>query len=404
MEKKRKFHLNMWTTLLLITGLVSSCQYGLPAQASEKEYPAGRLHSAGRIECRDAVLDTDDLRCIQEHIMEKQSAVIDILLRLGTKLWQDESGIHADRDPDHAQGTIDREAVGWEELVKAVEKSQTVPTGLSVLHPDYAMRIDGVEERTDCYETAIADNISRGKAAWADGVLLLGNGADNDKAYRKGTEDGEEGILPQQMYPIYEVKEIALEVRHQHIGTKEDKDGTSGCYHNYSEVKTEEKRCSNTLYKTELSWHPDENHPDGGTWHGGYYTCANHGGTYSSPGTCPHKSTVKTTIWHHDIVCGLTDVVYGVIHIRGADTDYYDRTMLLEAELEPKEGYEQFAWQEGDGLLWTDEEGNLLGIGSQLTVNAPGVYKCCINVANADIDIRSGSVEVIVSGLVLPGN
>lgn len=401
-EKKHNYHPKVWTIILLITGLVTSCQCKLPAMAAENRYPADRLQSTGRMEYGEVVLDAADLESIRDYITEKQSEVADILLQLGTKLRQEEGKISIDRNPDHTQEVVDRAKLDWQILIQAVSESQTIPAGLPVLHQEYAMGIEGVEERTDCYETAIADNISKGKAAWADGILLLGNGVDNDKAYEQGVEDGTQNIVPENLYPIYEVKDVTLEISHVHIGQKEDKEGTSGCYHNYSEVKVEEKRCGRTLYKTAVTWYPDEDHPDGGTWHGGYYTCGNHGGIYDSPGICTYKTTEKTTVWHHDVVCGLTDAVYAVLHIRGTDTDYYDREILLEAELEPKEGYEQLIWQEGDELLWTDAEDNLLGIGPKLSVHSPGIYKCCINAANADIDIRTGSAEVNVAGLVLP--
>lgn len=402
MEKKLNFHPKMWTIIWLITGLVTSCQCKLPAMAAENGSSGNGLQSTGRIEYGEVILDAADMESIRDYITEKQSAVADILLQLGTKLRQEEEKLSIDRNPDHTQEAFDRAKLDWQVLIRAVSESQTIPAGLSVLHPDYAMQIEGVEERTDCYETAMADNISEGKAAWADGILLLGNGADNNKAYEQGVEDGTQNIVPENLYPIYEVKDVTLEIRHRHIGEEENKEGTSGCYRNYSEVKVEENKCGKTLYQTPVTWYPDEDHPDGGTWHGGYYTCPYHGGIYDSPGVCTYKSTKKTTVWHHDIICGLTDAVYAVLHIRGTDTDYYDREILLEAELEPKEGYEQLIWQEGDELLWTDEEGNLMGIGPTLSVNAPGIYKCCINVANADIDIRSAGVEVVVAGLAVP--
>lgn len=402
MQKKYKHYLRTGTIILFITEMVASCRYKLPAMAAENADK--RLHSTGRIESEDAILDTADLQNICDHISEKQRVVVNVLLQLGTKFRQDEGAIHPDRNPDHTQESFDGSLLDWNVLVKAVEESQTVPAGLKVLHPDYAMGIAGVEERTDCYETAVADNISLGKAAWADGTLLLGTGADNDRAYRKGLEDGENIIVPEGWFPVYATEDVTLEIRHAHIGAAENRDGTSGCFHNYSEVKEETRRCNRALRYNPPMWYPEEDHPDGGTWHGGYYTCPVHDGTYSSSGTCPHKSVDKITIWHHDIVCGLTDVVYGVLHIHGTDEDYYDGAILLEAELEPGEGYEQFAWQEGDELLWTDENGNMLGIGPQLTVNSPGIYKCCINAANPDIDIRSGSVQIKIIGLVVPGN
>ena len=402
MQKKYKHYLRTGTIILFITEMVASCRYKLPAMAAENADK--RLHSTGRIESEDAILDTADLQNICDHISEKQRAVVNVLLQLGTKFRQDEGTIHPDRNPDHAQEAFDGNLLDWNVLVKAVGESQAVPAGLNVLHPDYAMGIAGVEERTDCYETAVADNISLGKAAWADGTLLLGTGADNDRAYGKGLEDGANVIVPEGWHPVYALGDVTLEIRHAHIGAAENRDGTSGCFHNYSEVKEETKRCHRPLEYHPPVWYPEVDHPEGGSWHGGYYACPSHGGSYSSSGTCTHTYVERTVVWHHDIICGLTDVVYGVLHIHGTDEDYYDGTILLEAELEPGEGYEQFAWQEGDELLWTDENGNMLGIGPQLTVNSPGIYKCCINAANPDIDIRSGSVQIKIIGLVVPGN
>ena len=39
----------------------------------------------------------------------------------------------------------------------------------------------------------IADNLTAGTAAWVNGTCIIGNGADNERAYKKGIEDGEDG-------------------------------------------------------------------------------------------------------------------------------------------------------------------------------------------------------------------
>lgn len=38
----------------------------------------------------------------------------------------------------------------------------------------------------------IADNLTAGTAAWVNGACIIGNGADNERAYKKGVKDGEE--------------------------------------------------------------------------------------------------------------------------------------------------------------------------------------------------------------------
>lgn len=56
---------------------------------------------------------------------------------------------------------------------------------------------DGIlrSQSVDHLEAApvIADNITAGAAAWVNGQCIIGNGADNDRAYRRGIEDGENG-------------------------------------------------------------------------------------------------------------------------------------------------------------------------------------------------------------------
>lgn len=39
----------------------------------------------------------------------------------------------------------------------------------------------------------IADNLTAGTAAWVNGTCIIGNGADNERAYKQGEEDGEGG-------------------------------------------------------------------------------------------------------------------------------------------------------------------------------------------------------------------
>ncbi len=358
------------------------------------------LASRGIIQCERAVMDAADLLAIQTHIAEKKNAAAGVLQQIGTKFRQQEGGVIFDRNPDAAQGDIDPSQFGWAVIMQAAAESQKIPEGLSVLHPEAAVHIEGIEEFTDYYVPASADNISRGKAAWVDGTLLLGNGADNDKAYQAGIRDGSEGRAPEFLYPLYEVEESAVEIRHVHTGSEEEQEGISGCYMNSSETKTETRKCGAELIKTEATWYPNPEEPEGGSWHGGFYTCPYHSGVYESSGKCTYSKKVSTTIWHHELVCGLEDAVYGRLCIRGTDTDYTDRAVRLEAVLEEGEAYGNLAWQNEDRIIWTDGEGNVLSTAMGLTVQAPGVYRCSINVSNEDIDNREVSAAVRISGVV----
>lgn len=374
---------------------------GMPEKTAAAADASGSLRSRGTVQCEEAVIDAADLQNIHAYVTEKKNTAAGILLQLGTKFWQRPEGIVCDRNPDSGQGDADVSQLSWPMITQAVADSQKVPEGLTVLNPENAMHIEGVEEYTDYYVTAVADNISRGKAAWADGVLLLGNGADNDKAYQTGIRDGGNNDVPDLFYPVFSAKEAAAEVKHVHTGSPAQAVGRSGCYQNSAQTKMEIFVCGATLYKTDTSWYPNPNEPGGGSWHGGYYTCPNHGGLYESAGTCTHEDIFGSTTWSHDIVCGLSGAVYAKLSVRGTDSDYTDGAIKLEAVLEEGSEFGRLSWQSGDRLVWTDDKGSTLGTGSELTVYTPGTYHCSINVDNADIDNRTVSCAVRISGLML---
>lgn len=395
----KKISLTVVSAILFMIALLSgpAINMTMVSAADTERSPASR----GKIRCEEAVLDAADLQSIYAYVSGKKNGAVDALLQLGTKFREESGEIVCDRNPDSAGEDIDVSRLSWPMIERAVKDSQTVPDGLAVLNPEAAMHIEGVEEYTDYYVTAAEDNISRGKAAWADGRLLLGNGADNDKAYQRGTDDGENNKIPEFLNPLFSVQEAVTEIRHVHVGNPEEEEGTSGCYQNSRETKREERKCGSELVKTEVTWYPNPDEPEGGSWHGGYYTCPYHNGIYDSPGKCTHKSTVTTTIWHHDVICGLTDMVYARLTVYGTDTDPADRSIKLEADLEEGDGYENLIWRSEDRLVWTDENGTVLNTGSELIVQIPGVYRCSVNVTNEDIDNREVIVTVKVSGFLL---
>ena len=380
-------------TVILLSGMVKN--------EADAAYTAGSLRSRGIVRCEEAVIDAADLQNLSAYVTEKKNAAAGILLQLGTKFRQQPDGIVCDRNPDLGQEDMDVSKLDWPMIVQAVSDSQKVPEGLAVLNPENALHIEGVEERTDTYTTAVADNISRGKAAWADGTLLLGNGADNDKAYQAGLHDGENNQVPELFYPLYSATEAVVEIKHIHIGSPSESVGRSGCYQNSANTWTEIIVCGAALYKTDTSWYPNPDEPEGGSWHGGYYTCPNHNGTYESPGTCRHEDVIEHVSWSHDIVCGLDGAVYARLKISSSDMDSTDGAIELKAALEEGSAFNSLSWKSEDKLVWTDDSGNILGTGSELTVRTPGTYHCSINVNNTDIDQRTASVVVRTSGLLL---
>lgn len=376
--------------------------WGTRAAAAPPER-AERVHSTGAVRYDRAVIDGQDVRDVDAYVTDRKNMAVNVMIRLGTKFRQQPAGgCTYDRNPDEEQGKIEEARIGWDLVIDAARHSQEVPGNMTVLHPEAALHIEGTGERTDWYAPAEEDNLSLGKAAWVNGRLLLGNGADNDRAFRKGIEDGKKGSVPDRLHPVYTAQGAALQIKHAHVGKAQDSEGRSGCYKNYEETKTQRRVCGASLHKTDKTWYPNPDEPGGGSWHGGEYTCPVHGGTYGSSGTCPHVAVDSYKVWKHDIVCGLTNKVYAKLTLQGTDSDYGDRAIRLEALLEEGAEYRRLAWQEGDELIWTDAGGNLVGIGRELTVTGPGIYRCSINVANKDINKKTVEVRVKINGLIIP--
>lgn len=372
---------------------------GMPAVKAADN--SGMPRSKGVIRCEQAVLDAADLQDLYGYVTQRKRMTADVLLQLGTKFRQQPGGIICDRNPESGPGDADLSQLSWPVLIQAVTDSQKVPDGLTVLNPEKALHIEGVEECTDYYVPAAADNISRGKAAWTDGRLVLGNGADNDRAYQKGIGDGENGHVPDFLHPLFLAQEAVVEIRHVHVGNPEEVAGISGCYENSKESKKQSVICGGGLRWMPPIWMENPEEPEGGSWHGGYYTCPHHDGIYESAGTCPHEDVVVTVVWQHDLICGLEDAVYARLSVRGNDTDHTDGAIRLEAVLEEGDAFGKLLWQEEERLVWSDEAGNVLGTGMDLSVQSPGTYRCSIRVQNEDVDNRELAIGVKVAGLVL---
>lgn len=406
-----------------VLGIHGGAVYAAQGERQEGESLAG-IRSRGRVQYEYAVADADDFREIDGYISGQRNTAVGILNRLGTRFRQQSGEYTYDRNPDIGQEDIDITRISWNLLARAAAESQGVPAGLAVLNPEAALHIEGVEEKTDYYGDATEDNLSAGKAAWVDGRLLLGNGADNEKAYQKGCEDGEKGDIPEQLHPIYSIHGGSVEIRHAHVGSQAESEGISGCYHNYSVSDKEVISCDRTVEYLQPVWSPNENEPGGGTWHGGFYTCPAHGGSYDSPQICAYEKVIIRIGWLHDVICGLNDMLYARLTVRAADTGAdlpageeeplnpdrmsnsinIRRQIHLEAVLEEAEGYDRLVWPEGERLIWTDIQGNVLGQGPNLTVFEPGVYRCSIQAVNTDIDYRTAEAVVTVSGLMMTGN
>lgn len=370
-------------------------------------YAAEEIRSCGSLVYEEAgmpevlVYDGSDIQSIQKYLDLQKEYLLQKLLQLGTAFVQTEEGWIYSRNPADMSGNIPvGEKIGWNLILGAVMESQNVPENVAVANPKVCLQIEGITEYTDCYHTATVNNISKGKAAWLEGVLLLGTGADNEKAYEKGKKDGTEGVLQPDVHPIYAASEQEIIIRHKHIGSREDVEGISGCYHNYLTTEIRESVCGATLQPTEATWYPNESEEGGGSWHGGYYTCPWHGGLYEAPGICTSMSSQETSVWNHDIICGKTNMQYATLRITGIEGEYTDGKIMLQEELTENEGFSglMLPEEESSWLIWSNEAGEVIGTGSMIEVEKTGTYFCKLAATNQDVEHSGGSIQVIMKG------
>lgn len=144
----------------------------------------GQFRSRGVIhytnaEGQEIILDAQDLQVLFQYAAEGKGGLSQALGGVGTKLIGDGEGFQYSRNPD-AEASIGRletaeelQAVGFDMLIQALAESQTLPAGY--------------EEN---YTLACADNMTLGRAAWADGTLARGNNKDLIEHYTRGWLEG----------------------------------------------------------------------------------------------------------------------------------------------------------------------------------------------------------------------
>lgn len=387
---------------LAVSICINCC--GSVAYAAEEQMAENTIRSCGKIvysenKTEKCIYDSADIQAVLDCINRQKGVLIQKLLQLGTRFIRTENGWQYLRNPEITVEELPGgKELTWEQIFHAVKDSQTVPGDMVVKEPKIAVQIEGIDEVTDFYKAAAADNLSNGKAAWRDGILLLGTGADNEKAYAQGKEDGKKGSYRPDMIPIYAAEEKEVVIRHKHIGSSAETEGWSGCYHNFTTMEVSETVCGATLYQTETTWYPNESEEGGGSWHGGYYTCPWHGGIYETSGTCDSVDIQRTTVWHHDISCGKTDLVYAVLKITGTEEDYLDGKIHLCAELVEREGFANLRLSD-EKFVWKNAQGEILGNGAEIIVEKPGLYSCSVVASNEDVNMLTGNTKVIIKGI-----
>lgn len=143
----------------------------------------------------------------------------------------------------------------------------------------------------------IADNLTAGTAAWVNGKCIIGNGADNERAYKRGQEDGEDEKDSVDVEYIYHthVNGRGEEVTEEIIYTL---DNPGGCY-------VPEGHTHDILSKCETEYHPEKkcgHVQDFWDAEAGKYRCPYHGGDYQAEagGSCSFVVQQAYTEW----ICG----------------------------------------------------------------------------------------------------
>lgn len=204
--RKRKLALT-GTILTLTLGVCTS------ALAKEQDKPtAAGLNSFGAISFKQGedsvILDSADLYKLADKIDSFKEAVVNQLADLHTYLTASGTGVPLETEDNvnvvHSKpsDTVDPLSVDFDTILKEMAASQSIP--LSVSEYGYAkgtklyrtndgkLTEDSSGQGTKELQiaSATAGHLSAGRAAWVDGTLLLGTGADNQIYYQAGYQTG----------------------------------------------------------------------------------------------------------------------------------------------------------------------------------------------------------------------
>ena len=154
---------------------------GSQAKAAEQEV---QLHSRGVIHYTNAagqevILDAQDLQVLFQYAAEGKGGLSQALGGVGTKLTGENRNYQYTREPEatavvgRLEAVEDLQAVSFDMLLQALSESQKLPTGY--------------EEK---WTLACSDNMTLGRAAFADGTLARGNNRDLIEHYVRGWLEG----------------------------------------------------------------------------------------------------------------------------------------------------------------------------------------------------------------------
>lgn len=174
MNRKKKLWIALSAAILI-------CATGVATAAAEEPE---RFRSKGAIRYLDSsgqeiIWDAEDLNVLFQYAAEGKAGLSEALGGVGTKLMKEETGWQFTRNPEK-EGTIvsvetteQMQEISFDFLLQALAESQTLPA-----------------EYTEEYVLATSNQLTLGRAAWADGSLLRGNNHDLMESYLRGWLEG----------------------------------------------------------------------------------------------------------------------------------------------------------------------------------------------------------------------
>ena len=206
--KKKVFSVCMIAMLAMSVCSVKAADFTPPSATRNS------LKSEGAIVYQDGdesvVIDSQDLYILADKLDTFKTAVGDQLAVMHTYLTTEDKGVslstndevHVVHAYEESMQLADPRLLDFETLLEGFAASQSIPieteaygfsAGLQLYKKhDGSLTTDSTGDETEQINivASTADNLSAGCAAWVDGKLMLGTGADNRTLYNQGYTDG----------------------------------------------------------------------------------------------------------------------------------------------------------------------------------------------------------------------
>lgn len=178
-------------SLIIIAACMAVCSVPIAANAWQTNRSAN-LKSYGRYVYQQngeqkVVLDASDLFYLADEIdlLEEtyKKETVKALKEMNTYFIQNNSTTH---DPDESNLDPDNaDILSFSSIIEGILDSQSIP-----VEKTYSGTLPDGNEVTGNITAAIEGSLSLGAAAWVDGELIIGNGADNKSYYAAGYTAG----------------------------------------------------------------------------------------------------------------------------------------------------------------------------------------------------------------------